>query len=234
MILALNMQVIIPSEDFVMTPRRLAWLIFPLFLFASLPLLAQWSSRPVGTDAVGPNYIPEGTRFMVKLDDTLDTRKLQPGKHFKAKLAEDLVAPNGATIPAGKKIKAHVSDIDRGYHGRIVISFDEIETRHGWRPLIASVSDIPGEKAVEKVGPEGEIERKGKDKKRMVETAAVGAAVGAAAGAATAGGKGAGIGAAAGAGVGLGAALLTDRDLRLEKGQMLELRLDRPLQVPQS
>jgi hypothetical protein len=217
-----------------MTMKPSAWLVLPLFLLASLPVFAQWSSRSENATNVGPNYIPEGTRFIVKLDDTLDTRKIQPGKHFKAKLAEDLVAPNGSIIPAGKKIKAHVSDIDRGLHGRIVISFDEIETRHGWRPLVASVSDVPGEKGVKPVGPEGEIERKGHDNKRMIETAAVGAAVGAAAGAAGGGGKGAGIGAAAGAGLGVGAALLIDRDLKLDKGQQLELRLDRPLQVPQA
>jgi len=216
-----------------MAQKRSTWLVLPLFLLASLPVFAQFNSRPDDTSSVGPNYIPEGTRFMVKLDDTLDTAKLKPGKHFKAKLSEDLVTPSGLIIPAGKKIKAHVSDIDRGVHGRILISFDEIETRHGWRPLIASVSDVPGEKSM-KTGNEGEIERKGRDKKRMIETAAVGAAVGAAAGAATAGGKGAAIGAGAGAAVGVGAGLLIDRDLKLDKGQLLELRLDRPLQVPQA
>jgi hypothetical protein len=216
-----------------MAQKRPAWLVLSLFLLASLPGFAQWSSRSNENGNLPPNYIAEGTRFMVKLDDTLDTKKLQPGKHFKAKLSEDLVAPNGSTIPAGKKIKAHVSNIDRGLHGRILISFDEIETRHGWRPLVASVSDVPGEKVV-KTNEEGEIERKGPNKTRMIETAAAGAAVGAAAGAATAGAKGAGIGAGAGAALGLGTGLLTDRDLKLVKGQQLELRLDRPLQVPQA
>jgi len=214
-----------------MARKLLAKLIVPLFLLASLPGFAQFSSRPDDATKVAPNYIPEGTRFMAKLDDTLDTKKLEPGKKFKLKLSEDLTAPNGAVIPAGKKIKAHVSDVDRGMHGRILISFDEIETRHGWRPLIASVSDVPGEKIV-KTGPEGEIQKQGRDKRRMIETAAVGAAVGAAAGAAAGGGKGAGIGAGAGAAAGLGAGLLLDRDLKLEKGQQMELRLDRPLQVP--
>ncbi len=214
-----------------MTTKRSGWLVLSLFLLASLPVFAQFNSRSDDAASVGPNYIPEGTRFMVKLDDTLDTNKIQPGKRFKAKLSEDLVAPNGSIIPAGKKIKAHISDVDRGLHGRMTISFDEIETQHGWRPLIASVSDVPGEKGV-KTGEEGEIERKGHNKNRTIETAAVGAAIGAAAGAAGGGGKGAGIGAGAGAAAGVGAALLIDRDLKLIKGQQLELRLDRPLQVP--
>src|SRR5512146_3218418 len=192
---------------------------------SALPLLAQ-----TGT-GYGSNYIPDGTRFIVRLDDKLDTNKVEQGKHFKAKLAEDLVAPNGQTIPRGKKIKGHVSTVDRGLHGRIMLSFDEIETQHGWVPLVATVSDIPGEHSM-KTGNEGEIERKGADKKRVIETVAVGAGVGAAAGAAAGGGKGAAIGAGAGAAAGGLAGFLINRDLKLDKGQQIELRLDRPLEVP--
>ncbi len=211
-----------------MTLRRLVWLTLSALL-ASLPALAQ--GREISADAPGPNWIAEGTRFIIRLDDSLDTKKLKPGKHFKAKLAEDLQAPNGETIPRGKKIKGHVSSVDRGLHGRVLLSFDEIETRHGWMPLAATVSDVPGEHSF-KTGNEGEIERKGVSKKRVIETAAAGAGVGAVAGGATAGAHGAIIGAGAGAAVGAGAGLLTDRDFKLDKGQQLELRLDRPLQVP--
>ena len=52
------------------------------------------------------------------------------------------------------------------------------------------------------------------------------------AGAVAAGPHGAIIGAAAGGVFGGGAGVLTDRDLKLNKGQQLELRLDRPLQIP--
>lgn len=214
-----------------MARTRSIWIVL-LFALASLPMFAQWSNRPADNGTPGPNYIPEGTRFMAKLDDKLDTNKLDAGKHFKFKLTEDLVAPNGAVIPAGKKIKAHVSDVDKGMHGRILISFDEIETKHGWRPLVATITDIPGEKGAKAIGNEGEIERKGKDKRRMVEAAAIGAAVGAGTGAIAGGGRGAAIGAAAGAGVGMITGLVTDRRLKLEKGTQFELRLDRPLQVP--
>ncbi len=41
------------------------------------------------------------------------------------------------------------------------------------------------------------------------------------------------IGAAAGAGLGVGAGLLTGRNLKLDKGQQLELRLDRQLVAPE-
>ncbi len=200
--------------------------IVALILTAS-PLFAQTGM------GYGTNYIPDGTRFIVRLDDKLDSNNLKQGKHFKAQLAEDLVAPNGQRIPRGQKIKGHVSSVDRGLHGRILLSFDEIQTRHGWLPLIAEVSDVPGEHSM-KTGNEGEIEKKGADPRRMIETAAVGAGVGAAAGAAAGGGKGAAIGAGVGAAGGTATSLLLKGDLRLDKGQQLELRLDRPLEVPLS
>ncbi len=142
-----------------------------------------------------PNAIPDGSRFIIKLKDTLDTHKLNetnPNKHFKAELREDLITPSGLIIPRGRTVKGHVAR-----------------------------------------GEEGEIYRRGPDKKKVITNAAIGAAVGAAAGAAADGGRGAAIGAAAGAGVGTGTSLLLrGSDLRLDKGTQLEVRLDRDLVVP--
>jgi hypothetical protein len=180
----------------------------------------------------GPNAIPEGTTFLVRLEDKLDTRKLQQGKRFKVKLGEDLVAANGNTIPRGKKIKGHVSSVEQGLHTRLLLSFDEIETNHGWVPLIATITGVPGERSVKTDDAQGQIERKGMSKRHEIEAIAVGAALGTAAGAAAGGGKGAGIGAGAGAGAGALAGFFTDHDLRLEKGTTLEVRLDHPLQIP--
>lgn len=179
-----------------------------------------------------PNAVPEGTTFLVRLQDKLDTRNLQQGKHFKAKLAEDLTSANGSVIPRGKKIKGHVSSVEQGLHTRLLLSFDEIETDHGWVPLIATVTGVPGEHGVKAPDAEGEIERKGMSKRHTIEAAAVGAAIGTVAGAAAGGGKGAGIGAGAGAGIGALAGILTDHDLRLDKGTTLEVRLDHALQIP--
>jgi len=177
--------------------------------------------------------IPQGTRFIVRLKDKLDTNKVKPGKKFKAELMEDLAAPNGQVIPRGKTLKGHVSSVDNGFHDRMILSFDEIGTEHGAMPIAATVTSVPGEHGVKpETGAEGEISRTSVDKRRAIEGAAIGAAVGTAAGAAAGGGKGAAIGAAAGAGAGLGASLLTGRNLVLQKGQQLELKLDRALTVP--
>jgi hypothetical protein len=200
-----------------------------LLLFASLSLVAQ---DPAIAPQAPPNAIPEGTRFLIRLNDRLDTRKLEVGKHFKAKLAEDLVAGNGAVIPRGKTIKGHVSAVEQGLHARMMLSFDEIDTGHGNMPLIATITGVPGDHAVKEPGEEGELQRKGMSTQHEIEAVAVGAGIGAAAGAMKGGGKGAGIGAGAGAGAGAIAGLLTDHDLRLEKGTALEVRLDHPLQIP--
>ena len=199
-------------------------------LLLALPAWAQFAARD--TYQSGPNYIPEGTRFIIRLKDKLDTSKVKPGKHFTAELAEDLQAPNGMLIPRGNKVKGHVSEADRGLRGRLLLSFDEVETPHGRMPLVATVTGVPGEHGVKTSGDEGEIQNRGVDKTRVVEAAVVGAGVGAAAGGAAGGAHGAMIGAGAGAATGAGAGLLLRRDLRLDKGQQLELRLDRPLQVP--
>lgn len=195
---------------------------------------APYGNQPDSTARGGyPNAIAEGTRFIVLLDDKLDTARLERGKRFKARLGDDLVAPDGSLIPRGKKIKGHVSDVQQGLHPRLLLSFDQIETQHGWVPLVATVTGVPGEHGVnQEAGREGEIERPPVDKRRAAEAVAVGAGVGTLAGAAAGGGKGAAIGAAAGAGLGLGAGILLNRDFRLEKGTQLEVQLDRPLIVP--
>src|SRR5215475_627962 len=204
-------------------------LLSVLAVLIASPLFAQ---DPAMAPQAPPNAIPEGTRFLIRLNDKLDTRNLQQGKHFKAKLAEDLVAGNGAVIPRGKTIKGHVSAVEQGLHARMMLSFDEIDTGHGSMPLIATVTGVPGDHAVKEPGEEGELQRKGMSKEHEIEAVAVGAGIGAAAGAVKGGGKGAGIGAGAGAGVGAIAGLLADHDLRLEKGTVLEVRLDHPLQIP--
>jgi hypothetical protein len=202
-----------------------------LFLSAATSLLAQ-AIDPAIAPMAPPNAVPEGTTFLVRLEDKLDTAELHPGQHFKVKLDEDLISANGSLIPRGKKIKGHVSSVEQGLHARLLLSFDEIETNHGWVALIATIIGVPSERGLKTPDSEGEIERKGTSVKNTVEDAAAGAVLGTSAGAAAGGAKGAAAGGAAGAGAGAMASLLANRDLRLEKGTTLEVRLDRALQIP--
>jgi YMGG-like Gly-zipper len=181
-----------------------------------------------------PNAIPDGTRFIIKLKDTLDTKKMEQGKHFKAELREDLLTPSGLIIPKGRTIKGHVGTFEHGYTGsKMQLALDEIETRNGWVPLIGTVTGVPGDPSIKASGEEGEIYRKGPDKKKVITNAAIGAAVGAVSGSVIGGHKGAAIGAAAGAGLGTGSSFLfKGGDMKLDKGTQLEVRLDRDLVVP--
>ena len=188
-----------------------------LLLTAAMSLPAQ-AMDPAVAPMTRPNAVPEGTTFLVRLQDKLDTAELHRGEHFKVKLDEDLISANGNMIPRGKKIKGHVSSVEHGGHARLLLSFDEIETKHGWIALIATVIGVPGEHGIKAPNSEGEIERKGPSAKQTIEDATAGAAAGS-------------TDSEGGAGAGAKASQRANR-LRLEKGATLEVRLDRALQIP--
>lgn len=186
------------------------------------------------TSSSSPDAIPQGTRFILKLQDDLDTHNLEPGRHFQAELTQDLVAPSGVTIiRKGELVRAHVASFERGYTGaRLMLAMDDIETPQGWVPLIATFTGIPGDPSIKSTGQEGEITQRGPDKKRVITNAAIGAGIGAATGAAAGGGKGALAGLLAGAGLGTTSSFIfKTADLKLDKGTNLEVRLDRDLVV---
>ncbi len=93
---------------------------------------------------------------------------MQDGKHFKAELREDLVTPSGLIIPKGRTIKGHVGRFEHGFTGsKMQLALDEIETRNGWVPLIGTVTGVPGDPSIKATGEEGEVYRKGPDKRKV-------------------------------------------------------------------
>lgn len=181
---------------------------------------------------VPANAVAQGTVALIQLTDKLDTHSVKAGDHFQAKLAEPMTAVNGSTIDAGRKIKGHVSAVEPGLNRRLLLSFDEIDTGHGWRPLIATVTGVPGEHGLRQIGEEGEIGRKGMSKEEIAEAVVVGAGEGAAAGARNGGKRGAATGAGEGAANSALTAFEAGHELVLDKGTALEIRLDRNLIVP--
>jgi YMGG-like Gly-zipper len=173
------------------------------------------------------------TRFLVKLNDELTTRKLQENKKFKAHTLEPLEAGNGTILRPGAEIRGHVSRIEPAAvtgRARLWLTFDEIKTPYGDLPIVAEVVSVPGEHSV-KPGPskEGEIEARTSKGREELEAAAAGAAIGAASGGVKKGGKGAAIGAATGAAAGFLISSGMGHELDLPKGSKLELELERPL-----
>jgi hypothetical protein len=193
-----------------------------------LGTLAAFASAQ-DASSVPDNVLPQGTSALIQITDKLDTRTAKAGDHFRARLAEPLLTANGLSIEAGKKIKGHISAVEPGLHTRLLLSFDEIETAHGWIPLIATVTGVPGEHGLQQIGEEGEIGRKGVTKEQIAEAVVIGAGEGAANGERTGGKRGAATGAGSGAADAAMSAFESGHDLVLEKGTALEIRLDRNL-----
>ena len=186
--------------------------------------------------AATPNAtVSQGTRFLVRLEDKLSTKKDKVGKKFSVKTAEPLTASDGTVLPPGAEIRGHISRIEPAAatgRARLWLTFDEIKLRSGKIPLVANVAGVPGEHSVRRGDSrEGEIEARTSKGAQEIEAAAVGAAIGAAAGAAAKGGKGAAIGAVVGAATAFLIASGMGQELELQKGSKLELQLERPLYI---
>ncbi len=202
-------------------------------LAASLSLPTSAIAQSASTTQPVPASVPDGTRFLVRLEDKLSTRDHKAGKKFKAKTLEPLATPEGIVLPPGAEVRGHISRVEPAAltgRARMWIAFDEIKTPAGKMPLIADVIGVPGEHSV-RAGDtrEGEIAARTSRGKQEIEAAVAGAAIGAVAGAAAKGGKGAAIGAAVGGAAGFLIASGMAQELELQKGTKLELILDRPL-----
>jgi hypothetical protein len=177
--------------------------------------------------------VPAGTKFLVGLLDELNTKTAKAHQQFTVKTLETLDTRDGRAVPTGTVIRGHVSRVEAGSktgRARIWLTFDDIETHGVWKPLVADVTELPGEHSV-KSGEikEGEIQARTSAGDRDLQAAAAGAALGAAAGAAAKNGKTAAIGAATGALTAFVVSSGLGQELDLVKGTKLELELERPL-----
>ena len=184
---------------------------------------------PVEAYAVVP-----GTKFLVRLEDELDTKETREKKHFKVRTLEPLEAGSGIYLPPGAEIRGHVSRVEpAGIAGRakIWLTFDEIHTKFATLPIVAEVVSVPGDHSV-KTGTaqqEGLIEGRTSTQQAAAEAAAAGAAMGAVKGVKHRDKKEVAEGAAAGA---IAAYLMESgrgHEIDLPKGAKLELELERAL-----
>jgi len=219
------------------TSRRFAsWMVPLTAILLGTSVHKAFAQEQPPAPAQPAAAVPTGTRFLVRLEDELNTAKVQKNKRFKVHTLEPLEAGNGITIPTGAEIRGHVSGVEPGGltgRARLWLTFDEIHAPSGTLPIIAEVAGVPGEHSVKQGdAKEGEIEARTSKGRREAESAAAGAAIGAAAGAKHGGGKGAAIGAAAGAAAGFLVSSGLGQELDLPRGTKLELELVRPLYLP--
>jgi hypothetical protein len=186
------------------------------------------ASLPVEAYAVVP-----GTKFLVRLQDELDTRETRTNSRFKVRTLEPLEAGSGIYLPAGAEIVGHVSRVESaGIAGRarIWLTFDDIRTKFGQLPIVAEVVAVPGDHSVKTAAAqEGCIEGRTSTQEAAAEAAAAAAAIGAVKGVKDKDKKEAAEGAAAAA---IAAYLLESgrgHELDLPKGAKMELELERAL-----
>jgi hypothetical protein len=183
---------------------------------------------PVEAYAVVP-----GTKFLVRLEEELQTGETRQNSEFKVRTLEPLEAGSGIYLPAGAEIVGHISRVQSAGiagRGRIWLTFDDIHTRFGKLPIVAEVVGVPGDHSV-KAGPtqEGLIEGRTSTQEAAAEAAAAAAAIGAVKGVKDKDKKEAAEGAAAAA---IAAYLMESgrgHEVDLPKGSKLEVELERAL-----
>ncbi len=164
--------------------------------------------------------IEQGTTMSVRLIDSIDSEKNQPGDTFHASLNVPLSAEGSEAIPAGADVAGHVVEVKSAgkFAGQslVVLQLDSISANGRTYNLETD-----------------QFRKEGKARgKNTAEKVGGGAIVGGIIGALAGGGKGAAIGTAAGAGVGGGAqAASKSQQIKLPSETVLTFTLQAPVTV---
>ncbi len=203
--------------------------LLALAVAAVSPAVAQIQS----TASPAPNEVSSGTRFLVRLQNTLDTQTAKAGDPFTALTLVPLVSTDGTTLRPGAEIRGHIDKLQparKTGRARIWLTFDDIRTPDGWMPVMAMVDDVPGVHSIRvDYTREGEIEASSDKREEALEAAMAAALAGAAPGVAAKDKKKAAMGAAIGAVTAYMAASSLGQEISLEKDTKLELMLERSL-----
>jgi hypothetical protein len=162
----------------------------------------------------GATVIPSGQEIDVRLHTQLSSSTAQVEDRFEATTVADLFRGSEVLIPAGSELRGVVRTVDRATRtdrrGELTVSFDQITVRGRSYPMRGTVTQ-----ALESEGLKGEAGRIG-----------AGAGVGAIIGGIIGGVKGALLGVLIGGG---GTIAATEgKDVLLEPGTTLRVRLDTP------
>ena len=166
----------------------------------------------------------------------LNTKHDKAGRQFIATTLEPVTTAEGEVIPQGVHIRGHIDKVhaagDTG-RARMWLTFDDIQTRHGWRPFVAQLIDAPGVHSIHVLyDREGEIQAASVNRDEAMKAAMVGALAGAAATGMSSGKeKETAMAAATAAAQAFMVAYGLGQEFTLEKGTKLELVLERPLRA---
>lgn len=162
----------------------------------------------------GNSAIPAGQEIDVRLQTSLSSSTAQVEDRFEATTVVDLFRGDEVLIPAGSTVRGIVRTVDRATRtdrkGQMTVSFDQVTVRGRTYPMRGTVTE-----AIESSGVKGEAGRIG-----------AGAGVGAIIGGIIGGVKGALLGVLIGGG---GTIAATEgKDVTLDAGTILRVRLDTP------
>jgi hypothetical protein len=174
-------------------------------------------SSSTTTSRSGDDDVPVGTEFDVRLQSALSSDTAQVEDRFDATTLVDLVSEDRVVVPAGSVMRGVISSVKKAGRlertGSLTVTFDRLTVGQQSFPIRATVTD-----AIESEGIRGEVGRIG-----------AGAGVGAVIGAILGGARGALAGILIGGG---GTIAATEgKDVRLEPGTVLRVRMDTALNL---
>jgi hypothetical protein len=102
-----------------------------------------------GAQLWAQSAIPAGTILPVRLNTSLNSRKINPGQMITARVEQDVPLPAGSTIHAGVKVIGHVLDVKRGSGASVSIRFDIVEISKRQIPITTNLRAIANMMAVE-------------------------------------------------------------------------------------
>jgi hypothetical protein len=173
--------------------------------------------QPAQVEGGRQGQIPVGQQLDVRLQTPLSSATATTEQRFETTTVVDLMQGDAVLVPSGSTIRGVVSGVDKAGRvdraGRLTLAFDQIVVNGREHPLRAMATEVFESKGI-------------RDEAKTVGTAgAVGAIVGGIIG----GVKGALIGAAVGSG---GVIAATEgKDVELQPGTMIRIRLDEPVQI---
>ena len=204
---------------------------------AARPVAPLASREPQPPPKPDDYVVRSGTRILLRLTNSVDTKRSAPGDHVYLQTAVPVFVNGRAVIPKGSYVNGTITESQRAgkVKGKAALNltFDSLTLANGvTRDFHSRPGSMDSRGNLDRT--EGRIEGEGNaggDTKKVATTTAAGASVGTIAGAAAGHiGTGLGIGSAAGAIAGL-AGVLGSRgpDVVIQPGTMMELVLDRDL-----
>ncbi len=191
---------------------------------SALAAAVQGSARDVGTtsptSASQTFTLPAGTRLLVRMIDSVDSKKNKVGERFRASLEAPLTVDGRVVAPKGTDVYGRLSEAKGAgrISGKAELQLELTDIVIGQETYPIMTGDY---------GVKGKGAGTGTAKKVGVGTG-LGALIGAIAGGGKGALKGAGVGAAAGTGVAL---ITKGEQVKVPSETVLEFRIEQPLTV---